>query len=393
METSYPLLITLGGVFLLGLLTSTIGRRTSLPRVTLLILLGILIGDSGFAIIPSEVGELFGIIADMALVMVGFLLGGQLTPRMLSSGGREVLAVSLCAALATAAVVCAGLWALGVPLPVALLLGCIASATDAAAIFDVVREQGGDSRFSRVLLAIVAVDDVWALVLFAGGMAFATAFAGASGDEHFLLNALREVFGALLIGIVLGVPAAYLTGRVRPGQPVLTEAVGLVFLCGGIAIWAEASSLIAAMTLGAVIANLARHHEYPFHAIENVEEPLLVLFFVLAGASFDLGALSEVSMAGVAYLLLRSLGKVGGAQLGGLAASLSGASSRRLGYALLPQAGVAIGMGLVAANHFPEQRTLLLTLVIGSTVFFELVGPIFTRLAVRRGERLGQGRS
>lgn len=390
METSYPLLLTLGGVFLLGLFTSTIGRRTALPRVTLLILLGILIGGSGFDIIPPEVSDLFGIIADMALVMVGFLLGGQLTPRMLHTARLEVLAVSLCAALATAAAVCAGLWALGVSFPVALLLGCIASATDAAAVLDVVREQGSGRRFSRVLLAIVAVDDVWALVLFAGGMAFATALTGASGDTNFLLIAIREVSVALLIGVVLGLPAAFLTGRVRPGQPVLTEAVGLVFLCGGLAIWADASSLIAAMTLGAVIANLARHHEYPFHAIENVEEPLLVLFFVLAGASFDLGALTEVGTIGVAYLLLRSLGKVAGAQLGGWAASLPAASGRRLGYALLPQAGVAIGMGLVAANHFPDERTLLLTLVIGSTVLFEIVGPVFTRLAVRRGENLEQ---
>jgi Kef-type K+ transport system membrane component KefB len=323
----------------------------------------------------------------MALVMVGFLLGGQLTPAQLRSASAEELSVSLVAALVTAAVVGVGLWALGLPLPVALVVGCIASATDAAAVFDVVQESGGDGRFSRALLAIVALDDVWALVLFSAGMALATAAVGAAGETGFVLSALSEVFGALFLGGALGVPAAYLTGRVRPGEPVLSEAVGLVFLCGGLALWLEVSFLISAMTLGAVIANLARHHEYPFHAIEDIEAPFLLLFFVLAGASLDVGALAQIGVIGVCYLGLRSLGKVAGARLGGFAAGIDGASSWQLGYALLPQAGVAIGMALVAANHLPEYRTLLLTLVISSTVVFEIVGPVFTRRAVVRGQR------
>ncbi|KGE02772.1 cation:proton antiporter [Pseudohaliea rubra] len=385
LATSPQLLLTLGGVFLLGLVTSTIGRRTFLPRVTLLLLFGVLIGDAGLGLIPPEVGELFPVVADMALVMVGFLLGGQLTPGQLRSTSAEVLAVSLSAALVTAAMVCAGLWALGLPLPVALLLGCIASATDAASVFDVVQETGSESRFSRGLLAMVALDDVWALVLFSAGMAVATAAMGAVGETGFVLTALRDVFGALFLGGALGVPAAYLTGRVRPGQPVLSEAVGLVFLCGGLALWLEVSFLIAAMTLGAVIANLARHHEYPFHAIEDIENPVLLLFFVLAGASLDVAALVQLGIIGVSYLGLRSLGKVVGARLGGLAVALDGRTARQLGYALLPQAGVAIGMALVAANHLPEYRTLLLTLVISSTVFFEIVGPVFSRRAVLRG--------
>ena len=392
LETSYQLLLTLGGVFLLGLVTSTIGRRTFLPRVTLLLLFGVLIGDAGFGLVPAEVGELFPVVADMALVMVGFLLGGQLTPVQLRSASTEVLSVSLVAALVTAAVVGAGLWALGVPLPVALVLGCIASATDAAAVFDVVQETGRDSRFSRALLAIVALDDVWALVLFSAGLALATAAAGAAGETGFVLSALGEVFGALFLGGALGVPAAYLTGRVRPGQPVLSEAVGLVFLCGGLALWLEVSFLISAMTLGAVIANLARHHEYPFHAIKDIEDPFLLLFFVLAGASLDVTALAQIGVIGACYLGLRSLGKVAGARLGALASGLDGTSGRQLGYALLPQAGVAIGMALVAANHLPEHRTLLLTLVISSTVVFEIVGPVFSRRAVLRG-RLHEGPS
>ena len=387
MASSHQLLLTLGGVFLLGLVTATVGRRTALPRVTLLVLFGVTIGDSGFALIPQAVGDLFPTVADMAMVMVGFLLGGQLTPRMLRNARTEVLAVSLVAALVTAVLVAGGLRALAVPWPVALLLGCIASATDATAVFDVVQEADGDSRFGRRLLAIVALDDVWALLLFSAGMALVTVLTGAGGEHGFLGEALREVVGAVLIGAVLGVPAAYLTGRAKPGQPIVTEAVGLVFLCGGLALWAGVSFLIAAVTLGAVIANLARHHAYPFHAIENVEEPVLVLFFVLAGASLELGELARLGLPGLAYVLLRAAGKIAGARIGGAVAGMPAKAAGRLGLALLPQAGVAIGMGLVAVNQFPESRSLLLPLVIGSTVLFELLGPVGTRLAVRHGSR------
>ena len=187
-----------------------------------------------------------------------------------------------------------------------------------------------------------------------------------------------------MLGISLGLPAAYLTGRVKEGQPILSEALGLVLACGGLALWLGVSYLIAAMVMGAVIANLARHHEYPFHAIENVESPLMVIFFVLAGASLEIGALRELGIIGGVYILCRSIGKIIGARLGGKLSGADPGTQRWMGVALMPQAGVAIGMALVAANQFPEYRQVVLSIVISSTVFFEIVGPVFTRLALQR---------
>jgi len=194
----------------------------------------------------------------------------------------------------------------------------------------------------------------------------------------------REIFGAVLLGGAIGLPAANLTGRVRPGKPMLTEALGLVFLCGGAAIWLEVSFLIATMTMGAVIANLAFHHEYPFHEIENIESPFMVIFFILAGASLEIGVLAGLGLIGVVYLLARAGGKVIGAWLGAHASKADEDTRRWIGIALLPQAGVAIGLALLAANQFPEYRQTILPIVIASTVAFELIGPIFTRMALRR---------
>ena len=249
-------------------------------------------------------------------------------------------------------------------------------------------ESGSRGRFKDLLLAIVAIDDAWALVLFGLGVAVATSLDGAGFQANVvLLEVVRDIGGGLAVGVLLGLPAAYLTGRLRPGQPILSEALGLVLLCGGIALWLEVSFLIAAMTMGAMIANLAKHHEYPFHEIENIEWPFMVVFFVLAGATLEMDALRQVGVAGAAYIICRALGKFIGARIGGELARVDRDTKNWMGPALLPQAGVAIGMALVAASHFPEHRQTLLSIVIGSTVFFEIVGPVFTRMAIRRCDR------
>lgn len=384
MQSSSQFLLTLGGILLLGLLTSALGKRSFLPRVTLLLIFGLIIGRDGFDIVPQVFLDRFEIIADMALLMVGFLLGGRLTIDSLRESAGEVLWISVTAAIVTTALVSLGLIWAGVSREIAILLGCIASATAPAAILDVVMETDEKTPFKDLLLSIVALDDAWALVLFGIGMAMAASLSGHGGDISPLMIVIKEVGGAFVLGLLIGLPAAFLTGRIQPGQPILTEALGIVFVCGGLAIWFEVSFLIASMVMGAVIANIAKHHEYPFHAIEGIEWPFMVVFFVLAGASLELNAMTEIGLIGTIYILCRAAGKIVGARLGCQLSNADQQTKNWMGMALLPQAGVAVGMALVASNHFPEYRQLLLTVVIGATVFFELTGPVLTRLAIKR---------
>lgn len=384
MQSSSQFLLTLGGILLLGLVTSTLGQRSFLPRVTLLLIFGIIIGKGMLDIVPPVFSDRFEIIADMALLMVGFLLGGKLTVDSLRQSASKVLWISISAALVTTMIVSLGLIWAGVSKEIAILLGCIASATAPAAVLDVIIETDDKTSFRDLLLSIVALDDVWALVLFGIGMAMVTSLNGAGEGMSPLLMATKEIGGAVILGILVGLPAAYLTGRIKPGQPILTEALGLVFVCGGLAIWLDVSFLIASMAMGAVIANVAKHHEYPFHAIEGIEWPFMVVFFVLAGVLLELDAMEEIGLIGVIYILCRTIGKYLGARIGSQLSGADQATKNWMGVALFPQAGVAIGMALVASNHFPEYRQALLSVVISSTVFFEIIGPVFTRLALRR---------
>jgi Kef-type K+ transport system membrane component KefB len=384
MVVSSTFLLTIGGILLLGLLTAELARRTFLPRVTLLLLLGIVIGQSGFNIIPTLFTQNFELIANLTLLMVGFLLGGKLNQKTLSHSASESLWISISAAVGTTLLVSIVLNLLGLKLEIAILLGCIAAATDPAAIIDVVLESKKKNKFNRVLLSIVALDDVWALMLFAFGLTLVGKVNGHGADSDFILHAGIEVFGALLLGVILGLPAAYLTGRIRKGEPMLTEAVAIVAICGGLAVWLDVSYLLAAMTMGAVIANRAKHHDYPFHAIENIESLFMLVFFTLAGASLEFSALSSIGLIGIVYIISRILGKYLGARLGGHIANTDSTTKEWMGPALLPQAGVAIGMALVAANQFPEYRQVLLPIAISTTIFFEIIGPVITHLAIEK---------
>lgn len=272
-----------------------------------------------------------------------------------------------------------GLVLLGAPLELALLLAGIAPATAPAATVDVVRELKAKGKFTDTLLDIVAIDDAFGLVLFSLLLAVAHMLSGQGGATEILVTGLWEVSGAILLGLVMGVPMSFLTGRILPGEPTQAEALGWVLLCGGLAVWMEVSYILATIVLGAVVANFATHHRRPFHAIEAIEWPFIILFFLLAGASLHIAALAQVGMLGVAYIGLRSLGLISGAALGGRLSRTDPETCRWMGLALLPQAGVAIGMALIAAQRFPEFEEIILPLVLGSTVVFELIGPFVTR--------------
>ncbi len=383
MELAYQFLLSLGGIFIVGQAVSTLGRRTFLPRVTLLLLFGIIIGKEGLNIVPSFFSQQFEIIAEMTLLMVGFLIGGKLTRDSFNHELNNILWISISAAIFTAIIVSAGLIWIGLPSELAIILGCIASATAPAATLDVVMEYKDKGPFSNLLISIVALDDAWALMLFGIGIAIATSLSGHVSESPSILLASKEIVGAIILGAVLGFPAAYLTGRFKPGEPILTEALGLVFICGGLALWLDVSYLIASIVMGTIVANFAKHHEYPFHEIENIEWPFMVIFFVLAGATLELSMIVDIGLIGIVYIISRILGKIIGARIGGQFSNANKTVKNWMGIALLPQAGVAIGMALVASSKFPEHRQMLLSLIISSTIFFEIFGPVFTRVAIR----------
>lgn len=279
--------------------------------------------------------------------------------------------------MVTVCVVAFGLWLAGFTLVIAVLLAGISTATDPAATTDVIREGQSSGKFTRTLEGVVAIDDAWGLIVFSTVLAIAQLAQGVGDTSAVMLHGAYEVLGALVLGFLLGLPMAFITGRIKPGEPTLVEALGIVFLCGGLAQWFGVSFLLTAMALGATVSNLATHHEQAFHEIEC---PFMILFFVLLGASLQFVKLSDVIPITVLYIVLRVVGRILGSWLGGKQKNYR----QWMGIALLPQAGVASGMALIASNAFPAIRSVILPVAILSTIFFELAGPVLTRISLQR---------
>lgn len=379
----HTVLLTLGGVFLAGVAADTLGRRTKVPRVTLLLLIGVAIGPAGLHLLPPEVADWYDLLSVTALTMVAFLLGNALTPERLKAHGREIMLVSVCVVVVSITGMAAGLWLAGAPLALALVLAGIATATAPAATYDVVVQSGAKGPFTDLLLGIVAVDDAWGLIAFSLLLMAVNVIDGSGAAGHVLQDGFRELAGTILLGFGLGVPAAYLTGRLRPGEPMQAEALGVVFLCAGLALAFELSFLLAGMIAGATVANLARHHERAFHEIERIEWPFMLLFFILAGATFHYAEFGSVLVFVIAFVLLRSAARMIGGWMGGGMAHLPPVHRRWIGAALLPQAGIAIGMALVAGEQLPQYRDAILSITVATTIVFEILGPLATMAALR----------
>lgn len=378
--------VVVGVLLLAGVAAEALSRRIGLPRVTLLVLLGVVVGPGVLDVLPPAREQWFPIVSTIALVMVGFLVGGEFTRDRLRDEGREVAGIAVVQALLTATVVAAGLLALGFQPAVALTLAGIAAATDPASTYAVAQDYGRQGWLSRTMIGVVALDDVLTIVLFSVLLAVATVLEGSGAVLDLLGTASWEIGGALVLALLLGPVVAYLTGRLRPGEPTREEAIGVVLLLAGIAVWLDVSFVLAAVALGAIVANLATHHERPFHEIENIEWPFIVVFFVLAGAQLRFTELATAGLLGGAFVALRILGKVAGGAAGAKVAGGSDARPRWLGPALLPQAGLALGLALLAGERFPELSGRLIAVVVATTVLFELVGPALARVALSRAE-------
>jgi len=375
----HTFLIVVGLLLLLGLATDAIGRRTKLPRVTLLFLFGFLLGPEISNLLPGVTLGWFSLIANIALLLVGFSLGGKMTLSSLRQNGKSVLYISASVVLITVLVVSGGLSLIGVPLSLAILLSGIATATDPAATLDVIEQTSAKGRFTDTLVGVVSIDDAWGLIVFSGLLALVNLLHGGHDGAAFLLMAVWELVGAVVLGVLIGLPMAYMSSRLPAGKTMLLEVVGMVFLCGGLALYFEVSYLLSAMILGVVVANLAEHQERPFYEIEEIEWPFMILFFVLTGASLELQSLSSLWLLVIAYIGLRGLARAVGAMPGAWLANSPTTVKSWIGMALLPQAGVAVGMALIAAAQFPDIADSLIQVVVVATIIFEIVGPIVTR--------------
>ncbi len=391
------LILALGIILGGGFAGSLVSRKVGLPSITGYIIVGVLLGPSVGGVISAGTIADLDIITSITLGVVAYLIGGSLRLESLRGLGKSVAWITVlqslgAAILVTAAVVLAvgamypeaPFWQFSFPL--ALIVGAISSATAPAATMAVVRELRAKGPLTTTLLAVVALDDGVAVVAFAVAVGVCTPLVAMDGGFSFynmVAVPLLEILGSVGLGLLMAAGPVYVGRLVRSREGRLALVFGTVMLCSGLAIKLGLSLIMANMMLGFVVVNVSRRTEEP-SVLGEMETILFTLFFVLAGLHFDLAVLRAAGLLALLIVVSRCAGKYGGAALGATIAAAPVAVKRYLGLALLPKAGVTVGLALLAAVEFPSFGELLLNAVLASTIVNELAAPPLTRFAIMR---------
>lgn len=372
--------LTLGAILATARLARAGAHLLHVPQVSLLMLVGLAAGPMGFDLVPDVVrASVYPPLAEATLAMVGFLLGSELSFRNLVERGRAVVAISLAVTLLSFAVVGAGLWGLvGLGGAAAAVLACASVATDPAAVQSVIQESRAEGPLSKTLLGIVAIDDLWGILLFSLVVAFIP-----GAEDGGLWVGLLESGGSIALGAALGGVLALVSRGLDKEEPTLAEALAAVLLAVGLSEWLGLSYLLTAVAMGTVVATASGGGVRSFRDVEGIEWPFLVVFFVLSGASIAPAGLSGTLPAVAAYVVLRVLSRLVAGWLGARIARADPAANG-IGLALLPQAGVALGLVLVVSERIPAVGEQALPVVVLGTIVFEVGGPVLTRRFLQR---------
>ena len=378
-------LLLVGITMMAGLIMSRAAKLVKLPNVTAFLVAGLIIGPCVAGIISREQAESMGIISEAALGFIAYSIGGEFKLSYLKKIGKAPLTITFFQGMTTAVCVDVGLILFGVDVPLALLLGAIALATAPAATLMVVRQYKANGPVTQMLLPVVAMDDALGLMVFSISAAVAQGMLGGEVTiSSMLLTPLIEIVGSFALGAALGWLLAFGARFFASRGNKLALSIALVLAGVGLCDILNLSSLLVCMMIGAMMVNLSQQREVLIEQCNRFTPPLFLLFFVLSGADLDLSVLPSVGLIGVAYLLLRCIGKWGGTYLGAVCVKADKHIRHYLGLTLLPQAGVAIGMAALVSARFPTLAAQVNTIVLAGVLVFELIGPVITKIALTK---------
>ncbi len=397
---------------LAGLLMTRLFKKLgfNFPDVTAFLISGLLIGPvllgstgvPGLGLHSFDSIELLTPVTQAALGFIAFSIGSEFKLDSIKQIGKQAFVIGVFQALLASLVVDAAMISLHfilgpetMPLPAAITLGAIASATAPAATLMVVRQYKAEGPVTRLLLPIVALDDAVGLIIFAVSIGVAQAVQGGALDIiSVVINPLIEILSSLILGTVLALILTWLERLFLSRHNRLNMTIVFVLMAIGLAsqsfeigpVKIAFSNLLVLMMLGTVFCNLCDYSDSVFEQAERWTSPLYATFFVLSGAELDIRVFKSpaIILIGVIYILFRCLGKYFGARFSSKATNCDDNVVKYLGITLFPQAGVALGMVSSAAVLGEPSADLIRNIILFSVLIYELVGPSLTRIALTK---------
>jgi len=394
------ILLLIGLAVLLGVLGGKFLQRLKTPQVVGYIVVGVVLGGSFLGVLPPEVVDQLTPLSNFALGLIGFMIGGELKFSVFRRFGRTIFTILFSEVFGAFLLVTLASWLITGKLYIALIFGALATATAPAATVDVLWEYRAQGTLTTTIFAIVGLDDALALIVYAFAASYSKALIGQDTVSllRVLYRPLLEIGASVLLGGVLGILLGLLLHRVREEKQLLPVLLGLILICTGLANHFHLSQILANMCLGMTIANLRRvQTRNAFRLLENFNPPIYILFFVLIGSRLRVDLLPQMGLAGLAYILGRTVGKWAGSYLGACISRAEDAVRRYLGFALFSQAGVAIGLSIAVYQDFSrfglagqELSILVLNVITATTFIVQLIGPSCVKYAITKAGEIGR---
>ena len=376
-------LLTLSIILFAGFIMTRLTNTLNMPKVSGYILAGILIGPCGLNFISENMINGMSFVSDLALAFIAFGVGKFFKKEVLMRTGKRIIVITISEALLAGILVTLLLKVMfHLNWEFSMVLGAIATATAPASTMMTINQYKAKGEFVDTLLQIVALDDVVCLLAFSIVSAIVNGNASGSLSVNDIVSPIAYNFLVIGLGIFCGYFLSRLLIPARSRDNRLILAIAMLLGLSGICAAIDISPLLSCMVFGAFYINLTEDKKL-FRQINSFTPPVMSIFFIVSGMNLDLNALSTVGAIGVCYFVIRIIGKYMGTYLSCLLMSTSKEIRNYMGFALIPQAGVAIGLAFLGQRMLPpETGNLMLTIILSSSVLYEMVGPISAKMAL-----------
>jgi len=373
-------------ILILGFILGRILRRLRLTEILAYILAGIIVGRVlNFS--PPE--EFYVIITGITLALVAYIIGLTFSFTLLKRLGKQMVIILIVQVAMTFVATCGFVYLLTKDLPLSIVLASLAPATAPAGTIAVLRDVKAKGTLTDMTIALVGLDDALVIVVYAVGIRLTEMLLGAEASVSAAFSyPLWEILGGLGLGGLIGITASYLTKRMHlSSDHLFVISLALAILCWGVAEMIGVSAILACMALGTAVINLnVQVGKRSNELVDNIMTPIFVLFFATIGMEMDFSLFQSIWPLIIVYVVGRSIGKIAGCSLGGVLARSEPKIKKYLGFAMLDQAGVAMGLALLAAQALSgyELGGAIVTLMATTTAVHGLIAPPLVQYAAKK---------
>lgn len=369
-----------------GIIFGRLAKFVRLPNVTGYLIAGLLLGPSFFNFIPVSMVNGFSVISNVALGFIAFSIGSEFNLVYFKKVGIAPVVIAMTESFGAIILVTLTLIIFGFDMKLSILLGAIAAATAPAQTIMVINQYKAKGPLTSMVMSVVAIDDAVALI----GFGFATTIVkmmSSSLSTNIVLSILTPIYG-VVISFILGAITSVimkLTFRwFKKSANRLCIIIALILITYWLAEVCNGSPLLACMALGGVFVNIYEDIDSIVKITESFSPPIFMIFFVISGAGFEISALGGIGFIGLLYVIMRVVGKIAGAWIGGKITKQEEKICKYLGPTLIPQAGVALGLIVVAGNIIPEYAAEIRVIILCSTFIYSVIGPVVAKSALER---------